>query len=194
MSESKGALRINLRTGEVEIPADMENIPQILEQIGKLMDRTVDSQPGREGRTVASSEALSQRPVSSSRKKGTTLKGGATSSVRNGRIGGFEPVDLGLAEDAERELRAFYTEKAPQEQALQVAVVLFKAEKLLNRKTFTYNEIYTLLRLAGEKDLPKALDVLFSNLIKDNWAFRDESGQLGLKYLARDEVEKIEAP
>ncbi len=39
----------------------------------------------------------------------------------------------------------------------------------IGRRSMSYNEIYSVMRLGGEKDLPKAIDVIISALKKDNW-------------------------
>jgi len=119
-----------------------------------------------------------------------SAKKAGESSGRSGRIGSFEKVNFGLVEDQERAIYEFYTTRRPSEQKHQVAVAMYIGEKILERQTFDYNEVYTLMHLGGERDLPKALDVVVSQLAKENWIVRD-GGSFGLKFLARDYVEKL---
>jgi hypothetical protein len=114
------------------------------------------------------------------------------SSGRPGRLGSFEKVDFGLTEDQERAIYEFYTTRRPPEQKHQIAVAMYIGEKVLGRQAFDYNEIYTLMYLGGEKDLPKAIDVVIGQLQKDNWLTR-EGRLFTLKFLARDYVEKLTA-
>ena len=94
-----------------------------------------------------------------------------------------------MTEAQERELYEFYQTKQPKKQPEQVAVAMYKSEALLGRKAFSYDEIYSLMRLAGEKELPKALDVLFTQMKKENWIISEQDG-FSLKFLARDHVEQ----
>lgn len=112
------------------------------------------------------------------------------SSGRTGRIGSFEKVEFGLSEDQERAIFDFYSTRRPIEQGQQVAVAMYIGSKVLNRPSFDYNEIYTLLHLGGERELPKALDVVIGRLLKDNWVARDGRA-FTLKFQARDFVEKL---
>jgi hypothetical protein len=117
------------------------------------------------------------------------MKASGSSSGRSGRIGSFEPVNFGLSEDKERSLFDEYQAKKPASQPDKVVLAMYLGEKILGRKGLGYNEIYSVMRIGGERDLPKAIDVIISALRKDNWVTTDEEGY-GLKFLARDHVEK----
>lgn len=112
------------------------------------------------------------------------------SSGRTGRIGSFEKVNFGLSEDQERAIYEFYTARRPPEQKHQVAVAMCIGEKVVGRPSFDYNEIYTLLHIGGERELPRALDVVVAQLQKENWVTKD-GRSFALKFLARDYVEKL---
>jgi hypothetical protein len=94
-----------------------------------------------------------------------------------------------LTEEQEIELRKFYAEKAPTEQSHQVIVALVKGEQLLGRRGLGYNEIYTLMWLAGVKDLPKALDVVILRLMQEQMVVREEGG-FAAKFIGRNFVEQ----
>lgn len=112
------------------------------------------------------------------------------SSGRTGRIGSFEKVNFSLSEDQERAIYEFYTARRPPEQKHQVAVAMYIGEKIIGRTSFDYNEIYTLMHIGGERELPKALDVVVAQLQKENWIAK-EGRSFALKFLARDYVEKL---
>jgi hypothetical protein len=112
------------------------------------------------------------------------------SSGRTGRIGSFEKVDFAISEDQERAIHEFYMARRPAEQRQQVAIAMYIGAKVICRPAFEYNEIYTLLHLGGERELPKALDVVIGQLSKENWVVKEGRG-FALKFLARDYVEKL---
>jgi hypothetical protein len=189
--------KVDLKTGTVEVGAPPEHFQEVLAgvkevlEIGKTLPpvpaTTANEQRGSEDSGAGSPGDTDKTSTEVGAPRRTRQIGG--SSDRPGRIGSFEPVDLGLKEEQERRLRQFYAEKKPKEQVHQVAVAMYQGEKLLNRKVFSYNEIYTLLRLSGEKDLPKALDVVVARMLKDNLAIREKDG-VALKFVGRDLVEK----
>lgn len=194
------SFKVDLKTGTVEVGSPPEHfqeamagIREVLE-LGKTLPFAVDPprQPQAKEDANYGSTRDSDKPASEGGITRRSRQAGG-SSARPGRIGSFEPVELGLKEEQERRLREFYTEKKPKEQAHQVAVSMYQGEKILNRKSFSYNEIYTLLRLSGEKDLPKALDVVVARMLTDNWAVREKDG-ISLKFVARDFVEKSLPP
>jgi hypothetical protein len=67
-------------------------------------------------------------------------------------------------------------------------VAIVKGEQILNRRGFGFNEIYTLMWLAGVKDLPKALDVVLARLIREQMIVREENG-FAAKFIGRNRVE-----
>ena len=69
---------------------------------------------------------------------------------------------------------------------------MYIGEKVIGRSACDYNDIYTLLHIGGERELPKALDVVIAQLQKENWAAK-EGRSFTLKFLARDYVEKLSA-
>jgi hypothetical protein len=196
------SVKLRLRDGVVEIDAPPENFQEAMTAVKEVLElaRTLGpsviggsdaemSSKAVEATTVEmSAEGPPPRAEEGGRQRARTRQTGG-SSGRVGRLGGFELVDLGLSEEHERRLRKFYSEKNPKEQTHQVAVAMCQGEKELKRKAFQYNEIYTLLRLSGEKDLPRALDVVVSRMAKDNWVTRDKDG-ISLKFVGRDFVEQ----
>jgi hypothetical protein len=193
-SANRISLKIDLVAGTIELTAPPAEFPDAIERTKDLASSlSLGSIPPRRPVAMApeASEASSTGSASASAakpaKKATRTAGG--SSGRPGRIGSFEPVNLGFSEAQERALLSFAQEKKPSTQAEQVAVAMYQGEKLLDRRHYNYNEIYTLMRGAGIRDLPKALDVLLSQMIENQWVAREEAG-FTLKFLARDYVEQ----
>jgi hypothetical protein len=194
-------VKINIHEGLIEVVSPEERFREVFADAKEMLEiaqarlplslssgdgNSRDSKPVIEPEESAGPNAARKKAAQSQRGRIRQLGG---SSGRVGRIGSFEPLDLSLSEEQERRLIQFYGEKAPQEQTHQVAVAMYQGERELNRKSLSYNEIYTLLRLSGEKDLPKALDVVVNRMCKENWAIRDAEG-ISLKFIARDFVEK----
>jgi hypothetical protein len=113
------------------------------------------------------------------------------SSARTGRLGGFEPVKLNLDEAQQRQLYTEYQGKIFSTAGEKAAVAMLIGEQLLDKKVFGYNEVYTIMNLGGEKSMPKALDVLCGDLVRDNWIQREADGSFSLKFLARDHIGKM---
>lgn len=190
---------IDLETGKVKIVAPPEHFAPAAKAVEGIIALRRLSNVGQADRGTS-------KPVEGVGAAGSTQqgehyrapkdRGGARagrspggSSGRAGRIGSFEPVAFDLSEDRERELHEFYGSKNPKSQSDKVACAMYKAEQVLGRKGLSYNEIYTAMRLSGERDLPKALDVLIARMIDDNWVSREAEG-FALKFLARDYVEQ----
>lgn len=195
------SFKVDLKTGTVEVGSPPEHFQEVMAgvkevlEIGKTLplapSAATEEEPRGRQDTSASPKDAERSNSDSATSRRPRQAGG--SSGRPGRIGSFEPVDLGLKEEQERRLHKFYAEKKPKEQPHQVAVSMYQGEKILNRKAFSYNEIYTLLRSSGEKDLPKALDVVVAKMLKDNWVTKEKDG-VSLKFVARDFVEKSLPP
>jgi hypothetical protein len=190
------SFKVDTKTGVIEVAAPPEHFQEVMTGVKELLEiaKTLPlaSESGREeatsneNGTTSSADAANQKTGMESTVARRSRPGGSAS--RPGRIGSFEPVEFGLKEENERRLRQFYAEKKPKEQSHQVAVAMYQGEKALNRKAFSYNEIYTLLRLSGEKELPKALDVVIARMLTDNWVIREKDG-IALKFVGRDFVE-----
>jgi hypothetical protein len=200
--ERRVTLKIDLNAGTIEIDAPSDDFNNTIEKTMELAEAiNLGKKPLSQGPAVSGTASESARTESvSSESSGepvirtrVRVKAGASpSSARSGRIGSFEPVDLGLTEDQERQLRNFMETKQPKDHIPQVAVSLYQGEKILGRKSFNYNEIYTLMRLSGIKDLPKALDVTIKRMIDDSFVIKDGLG-FALKFVGRDFVEKLES-
>lgn len=189
-SEKRVSLRIDLTTGTIELDAPAESFNEAVEKT-KDLAATLDLQakaalpPAAQSAPAAPSHSASE-PVQSTA-RGKTVRSGK-SGGRAGRIGSYEPVSGLLSEEQEIELRSFMSEKSPSEQADRVLVAMVKGEQLLGRKALGYNEIYTLMWLAGVKDLPKALDVVLGNMVQHQYVVRDGSG-FTVKFVGRNRVE-----
>jgi hypothetical protein len=182
---------IDLETGKIRIVAPPEHFApaaKAIEGIMALRTKAVESVPSKSG-VIGGTASSEEHSRASKDRVGRTAKSSGGSSGRAGRIGSFEPVAFGLSEDQERELHDFYGSKNPKSQPDKVACAMYKAEQVLGRKGLSYNEIYTALRLSGEKELPKALDVLLARMIDENLVSREQDG-FALKFLARDYVEQ----
>jgi hypothetical protein len=165
MTEERISLKIDVVAGTIELNAPPSEFPDAIERTKDLAaSLSFGSLAARRPVAVVTEKPLeseqSGTPGRGSTKRATRTAGG--SSGRPGRLGSFEPVAFGFTEDQERSLLTFGQAKKPSTQAEQVAVAMSQGEKLLNRRAFSYNEIYTLMRGAGIRELPKALDVLFA--------------------------------
>ncbi|MGN6534548.1 MAG: hypothetical protein ACTHKQ_02295 [Mesorhizobium sp.] len=184
------SLKIDLSTGMIEIDSPAEKFQSAVDKAKELLGQIPSSPPqlAREP-AVASDSKSTSTPGEAQRVKNRSVRTSGGSQGRTGRLGSFEPVEMGLDESQERELRSFMQTKNPSEQAEQVAAALYKGEQLTGRKGFGYNEIYSLLRLAGIRDLPKALDVIIGKMIDIQWVVRDGPQMFALKFVGRDYVE-----
>lgn len=186
------SLKINLSAGTIEIDAPADEFQRTVDKAKELLGHIPPSAPSVAPPTPAAEKTAPRNSGVSGgeRPRGRANKAAGGSQGRAGRLGSFEPVQLGLSETQERELRSFMEEKSPTEQAEQVAIALYKGEKVLDRKSFGYNEIYTLLRLSGIRELPKALDVILARMIDAQWVVREGQGMFALKFVGRDHVEQ----
>jgi hypothetical protein len=188
------SLKIDIRAGVIELDAPAESFDEAVartQELASSLDFSTAAAPAQEARAEApqgqDAPADQQRPQGQASRP-RTRSGTKASSARTGRIGSFEEVRGLLTEEQEIALRAFFSEKAPSEQGHQALVAIVKGEQLLERKGFTYNEIYTLMWLAGVKDLPKALDVVLLKLAQEQMVVRDENGYAA-KFVGRNFVE-----
>jgi hypothetical protein len=190
--QNRISLKIDLAAGTIELTAPPSEFSDAIERTKDLAaSLSFGSLPQKRPIAMSADAPPQTEPTPPSTKvaakKATRSAGG--SSGRPGRIGSFEPIDFSFTEEQERALLNFGQAKKPTTKAEQVAVAMFQGEKLLNRKAFSYNEIYTLMRGAGVRDLPKALDVLFIQMFENQWLTREDGG-FALKFLARDFVEQ----
>lgn len=191
------SLKIDLRSGVIEIDAPAESFQDAIKQTKELtasldFAAVLEAPPAPaptfgELATPLTQPSVTQLPTKQSASKKS--KGPKASSARPGRIGSFEEVRGLLTEAQEIELRGFFAAKAPSEQTHQVIVAIVKGEELLGRKGFSYNEIYTLMWLGGVKDLPKAVDVVLGKLLQEQMVVRDETG-FSAKFIGRNFVEQ----
>lgn len=185
-------------TGKLEFSAPKDQLEQASDTAQVLIktahacllpkDRT-NKAPSSSGDAPRSTSDVSGKDPKQSPAPRPQRKSGE-SSGRTGRIGSFEKVTFSLGEDQERAIHEFYTARRPPEQRHQVAVAMYIGEKVIGRQSFDYNEIYTLLHIGGERELPRALDVVVAQLQKENWVTKEDRS-FGLKFLARDYVEKL---
>jgi hypothetical protein len=184
------SLKIDLSTGVIEIDSPAEKFQSAVDKAKELLGQIPSSlsRPAR-APVVGDDARPSSTAVEPERPKNRSVRTTGGSQGRAGRLGSFEPVEMGLDEGQERELRSFMQTKNPTEHAEQVAVALYKGEQLTGRRGFGYNEIYSLLRLAGIRDLPKALDVTIGKMVDLQWVVRDGPQMFALKFVGRDHVE-----
>lgn len=197
--ENRISLKIDLRTGVIELEAPAENFEDAVAQT-KELTASLDFSVSQESLPAANGGASAPANLTTEMNEGTSVpsrssgsakrpRAAKTSSGRPGRIGSFEEVRGLLTEQQEIELRQFFSQKAPAEQSHHALVAIVKGEELLNRRGFNYNEIYTLMWLGGVKDLPKALDVVLLRLIQEQMVVRDENG-FSAKFVGRNFVEQ----
>ena len=197
LDQARIKLRLDLATGALELEAPPGDFERALQQV-QVLAEALELRGSGSAKTAAGVEReiagpsadpprLLTPPVSTPAATRTRAKPGK-STARPGRLGSFEEVRGLLTEAQEIELRAFMHDKAPKEQPDQVLVAVVKGEQLLGRKGLAYNEIYTLMWLAGVKDLPKALDVVLLRLVQDQMVVRDGPG-FAAKFIGRNRVD-----
>jgi hypothetical protein len=193
--DNRVSLKIDLRTGVIEINAPAESFQDAIAQTKDLaasldfaaaLDAAPPPSPAR-NESVAAPPPPPPAGASTKQPPAKRSKATKASSGRPGRIGSFEVVQGLLTEPQEIELREFFASKAPSEQSHQVLVAIVKGEELLQRRGFTYNEVYTLMWLGGIKDLPKAIDVVLLRLIQEQMVVREDSGFVA-KFIGRNFV------
>lgn len=188
---STGKLEFSAPKDQLEKASDAAQVLIKTAHACLLPDDRTNNKAARSGgapRTVSDTLDTDSKPSPGPRPQ----RKSGESSGRTGRIGSFEKVSFGLSEDQERAIYEFYTARRPPEQKHQVAVAMYIGEKVIGRSACDYNDIYTLLHIGGERELPKALDVVIAQLQKENWAAK-EGRSFTLKFLARDYVEKLSA-
>lgn len=195
MESDKITITYDPTTGKLEFSAPKDQLEKASDT-AQVLIKTAHAclLPTKSPQAVSPSGSAALKPSSEEPKSSTSRPQRKTSesSARLGRIGSFEKTDLGLTEDQERAIYEFYTTRRPDEQKHQVIVAMYIGEKVISRQAFEYNDIYTLMHIAGERELPKALDVVIGQLQKDNWIAKD-GRSFTLKFLARDYVEKLSA-
>jgi hypothetical protein len=192
--EKRVSLKIDLQKGVIELDAPADGFDQAVSKTMELAS-SLDFSPASADAVaradispeVESSKSETPQAAAPATAK-TRVRSPGGSAGRTGRIGSFEEVKALLSEPQERELRSFFTEKAPSEQSHKVLVAIVKGEELLERRGFSYNEIYTLMRLGGIKPLPKAIDVVLSRMAQDQFVTREGAG-FAAKFLGREFVE-----
>jgi hypothetical protein len=196
MEDDRVLITYDPTTGKLEFSAPKDQLEQASEQAQVLIKMAhaclLPADRRRPPESTPSATPPASSNVSGSKPRAQSSKKTSESAARTGRIGSFEKVEFGMSEDQERAVHEFYQTRRPSEQAHQAVVAMFIGSKVLGRTAFEYNEIYTLMHLGGERDLPKALDVVMSGLLKKNWVAKEGKG-FALKFLARDYVEKLTA-
>jgi hypothetical protein len=194
VDEKRVSLKIDLHNGVIELDAPAEGFDQAIAQTMELAGRLDFKAAPSAQQDLPPADPPSLEPKSaaipSSFTPKTRSRSAGGSAGRPGRIGSFEEVRGLLAEPQEKELRTFFADKTPTEQGHQVLVAMVKGEELLGRRGFSYNEIYTLMRLGGVKPLPKAIDVVLSRMAQDQLVTR-EAGGFAAKFLGRELVESM---
>jgi hypothetical protein len=190
--EKRVSLKIDLKTGTIELDAPAESFNDAVEKT-KDLAATLDlqgrypnnrAQPAESPGSTSSVGLPNAAPIQPSRGKAKSNRSGE----RAGRIGSYEPIPQMLTEEQQIEIMSIFAEKSPSDQSDRVLTAMVKGEELLKRRGLIYNEIYTLMWLAGIKDLPKALDVVLGKMIQDQWVIR-EGGGFAVKFIGRNRVE-----
>lgn len=195
MSEDRIKLRIDLKSGTIELdapPADFEQAVLKTKELAasfQFGEKAMMAQQAPKAEVgavpiVPSTGAAGSKPREKTR--GASTK---PSVARPGRLGSFDPIRDLLTEDQHKQLHAYMQQKAPTDQEDQILVAAHRGEQLLARQGFSYNEIYTLLWRAGVDPLPKAIDVVVQRLIQDQKMDKGEAGYF-MKFLGQSRVDK----
>jgi hypothetical protein len=198
--ENRIRLKIDLRSGILELdapPAEFESAIQKTKELasslhlGAMSAVAVESPPASVMPPVDPTRSENRQAGTNAKPRDGVRTSGAkaSSALRSGRLGSFEPIRDLLTDEQHKEIYAFMQQKAPAEQEDQVLVAVYKGEQLLGRQGFSYNEIYTLLWRAGIDPLPKAIDVVVQRLIRDQRLDKGSAGYF-MKFLGQSRVEK----
>jgi len=190
--EKRITLKIDIKSGTIEIDAPVDSFDQAVEKTKELTDSldlrsAARSTPSSSPEKVVSSEKPAVAPDGAKSKSKSTKA--TASTARSGRIGSFEPLRDLLNEEQQKRIRDFVAKKSPTEQSDEVLVAMYEGEKLLERQGFSYNEIYTFMWRAGIDPLPKALDVVLQRLMSEQLVEKSGDGYF-LKFLGQSRVEK----
>lgn len=196
--ETRVSLKIDVRNGTIELNAPAGSFEHAIQKTKELTS-TLDLRgsgaqletPGVVGGRASSSDASSKVAQDSSKaaqEKTRGKSGKSTSGARSGRLGSFTPDQGLLSEEQQRAIREFRISKAPTDQHDEALVALYQGEKLLSRKGFSFNEIYTLMWRAGTSPLPKALDEVMRQLALQQLVERGDEGYF-MKFIGQERVE-----
>lgn len=99
----------------------------------------------------------------------------------------YTRIDLKLSDEQARELRRFYSEKAPSNQNDIVCVVAYKLKEFLNKDSFSVDEIFSGIQLLEGVQTPRNLKAVFKNTFdQGNGVF--DSGEFKANFATDDYV------
>lgn len=187
---------IDLNNGSINIEAPSEALDKVFDRLESFLPSLIEAreqfeqefvdteaenieeaqQEGGMKSTTDSAETLPSEPKTSPKKRSASSKPES-----------LKAVDLGLTADDREEFRQFYQLKKPQGQSQHVLTVIYWLMKNTSKTFLTKDEIFTGLRIVGEK-VPKRLISVLSNLAIDSMIIRNKN-EFSLHHIGEDFVE-----
>lgn len=162
MSDIK--LKIDIKSGTIDIEADKESFETVSDKAGNLLDKFAK---------IDFLDASADTNKDDIQREGTykgveNAEGGATKTRRKRSSGSSKPtnwkmIDNLLDEEGRGALKAFFDEKKPNGQNEQVAVLTIKLKELTGRDEFDGNEVHTAFQIVGKKT-PGNINAVFGNM------------------------------
>lgn len=182
MSENM-KVSVDFEAGRFEIegpPSEVKELIQTLSSLFYSRDRKArpsagdSSEPSKEETptNVPSKDEAADQSSGPAKQQEPTKK---RSRKSKGKSKDYRVIDLGLNETQRSKLREFFAEKAPSRQNDQVATVGAYLKRELGRNAFSYDEIFTALKIADSK-IPRNLPAVVGNMESEGIADRAEDG------------------
>lgn len=199
---NKVKINLNLSTGEVEINAPVDALEEIFDRLESFVPKLAtekttktllvqDGQMNEGDMSPAPSAQVDSNPNSQPESKTQDAKPKGSSP----KTESYTNVDLNLTKEQRSEFKEFYKIKAAANQSDHVLVIIYWLSKNTSVAKFTMNDIYTGLRIVGEK-IPKRISSVLSNLNLDSRINKENSEStlthVGEDYVEHDLPKKIE--
>ena len=198
------SIKIDLQTGSLEITAPESALDRVFEKVQGLLPKlqvavqgghlvpdlpevsTNETETPETKRTSQSREPIRRRAKPKTRQISET---GNTVRLGTPFYKDFTPFNLGVGDQIEIEFSSLYKTAAPSKGKDKVLIACYIANKYLNKDRFTYDDIYQILRTAGESAPPKNLSAVTGPLSDENLIAKEADG-LRVKIQGIDKVEK----
>ncbi|MCT2197592.1 hypothetical protein M3G15_21000 [Paenibacillus sp. p3-SID1389] len=189
-------VQIDLKNGSVLVEAPDESIDRIFDRLEHFLPKfNTNYRENEEIDTFSGdSEAVEKQSHNDEEtNKGTENKNNHKPQNKNtnkkstsSRGESLKVVDLPFSSEQRRKLKEFYESKKPTNQNQQLLVVIYWLVIEGNMKELTKEEIFTGLRITGDK-APKRISSVISNLLLEGYILSD-GGKYKLHHTGEDFV------
>lgn len=193
IGDERVRIKLDIKTGELEVDSSAAQFTEVVKQISDLIPSLRQAQKATQATTGTGETNIEERAdVEGPRRRTRASK--APNGNNRGALGAtryqdFQPIKLGISDQAEIELQEFYKLKQPKGQEEQVATIILKLASLLGRDRLNYDQIYQGFRVVAEAYPPKSLAGVVSNMATKMLIEREADG-IRLKIQGVDLVEK----